>query len=1114
MARRMASDQLAPFDGMHGYTKDKDYFEGTIFRLPFRKTGVKTALRDSTDHIDQHAIRYLLDAYLATARISLLFLHTVNSIQFYVRGNNSPIWSVSASRPEGLEGEVFRNTIVSTLKEHQNSRHDLWRIGLMDIDSSPADVPKIGKGSSKITECGIAACIQHNQVSKPGFESKPIYNDGSTKIEEAAEQRVFCKLPTTSSSSLPVSFHASFAITGDRKTIAIEGQDHLATWNRWLLTENVADFYAEFLSDAAPRYGESAFNMWPKTPGKGPSTLSSVVAQSFWSKIMKGKHRNDQLYPLSDLGNASKETGRTDLKRPMARVRRVLHMATTVEKAHFDFLTSSNSSALQPLLSKLPLNIVRPPSQLGTCIKSAAKDLDLVELGPAFLATIFRQEESCEILEKYLSELANEEARSAFYSVFLTTLTPRVIADDTAALNVLDGCRIVPRPQLNLRLGQLILNPKPDTKHHLLANETEQRLFAFASDMMVHTTLFKSSKSVSPFSLLLVRDPFQDIMKGHWNMRKLDLRDVGRLLSVESSPTKSPKPSNEQDIWLIKLWDYLNNQSRVIRKALETKATSDTAEHTAHTLLTEAELWDQPIYKILDAHRSKYITPRAFISGPYIVHPDTETHQKLCDGISGLKCVNRSCIPFFLAKTETNLLQVASFERLIRALKQIQQTTNISAKISLDAALTQEMRQTLRDITSNLLKNYKKPEDVPDLDILKCLPMWPRVNRLSDSDISSYIAASEASFCQHSPMMMPWIKNLTQFVDPVTVNAYQDILPNLGVRPMTVKVFWNFIQKDLPASLSDGEARHQHLRLLRHLAKHGIKTKARIAPNGTGNLCKTNSLYDHDDPIFSEAFQHDEDRFVHHDLRSLRAFFVLNGLRARPSGGPVDYQDFVQCALAVNERWSEAVASVLYDGPAAAVASYLEFDIPAFRQWPASAWQQISILHIFKVKDYVLDQPIYRQRQMQNVAERCQYCALQDVAQVANTRICWSQLPFLEHPPTNYVFTQRPGGPMPALETVFKHLQYLVAHWEEACKEDLSEYLQDVQACYEHLQQHPASINLPGIRDVRIWFNLESTTTDKIFKAQLQGSLLPATLLCLDAPCKYHIVQKKCVLGG
>ena len=68
MTRDVAVDQLTPFDGLYGYDKSHDFFEGTIFRFPFRIPGTKTTLKDAAQHVDTKMAQALLKSYLQTAR--------------------------------------------------------------------------------------------------------------------------------------------------------------------------------------------------------------------------------------------------------------------------------------------------------------------------------------------------------------------------------------------------------------------------------------------------------------------------------------------------------------------------------------------------------------------------------------------------------------------------------------------------------------------------------------------------------------------------------------------------------------------------------------------------------------------------------------------------------------------------------------------------------------------------------------------------------------------------------------------------------------------------------------------------------------------------------------
>ena len=1102
--RKFARDSLEPFNGMHGYNKDMDYFDGTIFRFPFREPASKTYIRDSVYHLDAHQTENLLDQYWSTARSSLLFLHNVRSIEVRIRGEEAPKWSVSALRPEGSEGEVFRSIIISNHEEDKKPWYDLWRIGRKDIDSSPPHIQKLGKGSSKITECGVAACLQYDQSDKPGFEAAPIISihTGSRKTE--AQQRVFCMLPTSFASQLPISFHASFAITGDRKTITFENQDPLAAWNRWLLEDCIPELYIEFLRDAAPRYGPEAFQFWPKKLSSRDITLSSIVAESFWTKAMGESHSYDQLYPVSILERSVDDAKSNNLRRPMARGRRTLHTVTNLRKAHFDFLDESESLVLRPLFHKLSLNVVRPPLALIKRLKPPAKDVIVNRLGPESLSEIFRNDANLKILEMHLATMETEEARRSFYGVFLRCIVPRISDGDTKSLHILQDCRIIPRPKLSLPLGVINFNTTKNSGNHLKTSPLERQQFMFACNWFVNTELFTSSISHTDVAPIVTRDPIADMITAGANIRTINIQDIGIFLSRQDSPTQNWSPNKDNEEWLLSLWSYLNDRFKVMPANLDTKNPS--IANTTEDFLTKADLWNKPVYKVVNAQSVRYISPHTFANGAFIVEPDVHEHREICMTIPGLEVVSRACVPLTLAKRERNLELAPSFTRFVGALTKGEPKSIASIKLALNSALNDTHRSALRELLAKYVSNYAFSSDIPNLTLLRCLPIWPRVQRTEDAGLPAHIAADEALFCAHQSMFLEWIQDLKQFVDPKFTSAYASSLPKLGASLMSVKEMWETIQKDLPAKLTRPSALQEHLGLLQQLSAFGIKTKKAFAPNRLGNLCLTESLYDHQEQIFIEAFsQEDAIRFLHPKFRSLRQFFVGNGLRIRGPGDLVKQEDFMECALAVDRQWSSDIPSAVYDRSASVISSYLHLEKQDFRYWPLSNWERISKLRLFLVKRCILGQPIYRQPQMQKVAEEQHHCALNDAARDADVRICWSQCKFVENEPAAFVFSQRPMGSFPYLEAVYRHLKYLVTLHQTVTQADLSEYLQDLQACYSLLQKcADRTKGLPGIRSAKIWFNLESTETNKILKEQLANKLLPSHLLCLDAPCEYH----------
>ena len=72
--RSTCPDQLAPFDGLWGYSREREFYEGTIFRFPLRPSTVHSRLRESKTPLDYTAAQRYMEEFLDEARISLIFL--------------------------------------------------------------------------------------------------------------------------------------------------------------------------------------------------------------------------------------------------------------------------------------------------------------------------------------------------------------------------------------------------------------------------------------------------------------------------------------------------------------------------------------------------------------------------------------------------------------------------------------------------------------------------------------------------------------------------------------------------------------------------------------------------------------------------------------------------------------------------------------------------------------------------------------------------------------------------------------------------------------------------------------------------------------------------------
>ena len=1085
---RLAPDQLAPFSGLNSFVAGLDHYEGTIFRFPLRALGAQTLLRDRIQYADAVAVRLLLTNYLAIARTALLFLRNVESIDFRIRDQEDPQWSVVAYRSKRQDSDAYQDIEITSTQEGRFRQVDQWCVGRRNLTQIPADITRSGRVSGKLAECGIAACLKNEKTSIPRVEDDTIMAGQPSDVVlgtiQNVEHKVFCRLPTGHASSLPVSFHASFAVTGDRRSIALEDTAENSGWNNWLLKTPVTDLYLELLQHLTPRLGNRTFDYWPSMASShSSSTLSDTVCIAFWNSLLGRGRTFDSLFPLV----AQEYT--PDHQDSLLAGDNVSKKTTSLVEARLDFLPNRVSQALRPLFVKLCPTLVSFPRKLRPDYKRAAAEAawSSEKLDLDYLCRIFKENDSCKVLEAFVRGLGEENGKRAVMAMLLKTMIPQVNGDDMTPMNILDGCRVLPRPNLNAPLGVLLWNPSPNSASNYVATAEEQCLFAFAADSMVHTDLSQD-----------VNDLVHVLLKASFNVQKLDFADLGDLLALPQSPTNPSLAVKDRDLWILKFWNYVNPKMRESNDMIESSTSS--CRVSLSTLLAKGGLQDRNIYRFRSNKRWCYLTPHQFEAQPCVIEPLEDWQRKLCEQIPGLQVIDRKCVPFLLLDTEDDLKHTASFERLLLAFEKLYTTTKTPTKISVGKSLDVDAKELLRALLLCYL-NIRNPSNVT---FLRSLPVWRRL-RSSDYGLSvEHIAAEDAKFCSHTKMLLPWVDNLTSFVSPKLAGLSEDVLSKLHIEPLSTQQTWEIIKADQPTNIKAKSSRDQYLEMIKYLATHGVRTTGKVAPNGTSVLCDVHSLYDHQDAIFKAAFRNQDDiRFLHVDFRaaSIKAFWLSAGLRARPPTGAMSPDHFLECALAINQRWDPANTTRKFEEDAGIVTAYLQFDREEFRYW--SNWAQISKIRMFRVRNVSPNESSYRRT---NTHHEKTHCTLEEAGSLSHVRIVWSQTSFMQNPPCAYIYQTLPRGGVPSAAIVYEHLLVLMAIVKDVTQHDLPEYLRDVQACYEHLQNEIEATKLiPGIYLACVWLNLNTTQVDLVIKGNLQCPT-SANLLCLNCPGRQNTV--------
>ena len=623
--RIACEDQLVPFEGLWGYTQSLNNYRGTIFRFPLRTTATSSgsALRNSKRVVDESEVCKLMKTYFHEARTSLLFLRRIKSIDFGIQSQPDFEWSITRLPHVDEDVDLFSKPVVcqitwKSIFGTQLTGKDIWWVAIEDLLPKADRLPDSSRREMKNVECGIAALISSKFDSLSSPAAGP----------EASRPRMFSTLPLPTYSDLPVHIHATFWLSGDRQSIAIDDRGIKSQgvgWNRYLLQEALPNLYLSFLDDILPQVRQRVFSFWPQEePPK--RSCAELLCESFWQKLPGSSQR---LFP-----KAQPAVGAPQRRPPES---------LDISRAVFDFLYSSQSKTLAPLLMAMQVNLVRDiPIKITKHLK-AVPEVKCVT-GP-MLRALFKSENGRTNLLKEVAQNPN------ILEVLFDLLIPV-----NAELHHLDGCHVLPLADGTLATLRLKNSIGAESPKYFVVSEDELKLFGFASRHLVKS------------SIGTMLEPVLD--SGKFNLARLKLCDVKKLL--EMKPAVSTRSAKE-DRWLTEFWKYWNSNI-------------DSSMPSSNIDTLKATIFGATSLRLNGTHL--YSSPQLFHTLPAVVEPSSGEHKKLCDRIPDLWRFNPDLMPKSMADEEKSFYCEASFYRFIRSLRLLSGRSGIGmfVKTHLDAA--------------------------------------------------------------------------------------------------------------------------------------------------------------------------------------------------------------------------------------------------------------------------------------------------------------------------------------------------------------------------------------------------------------------------------------------
>jgi sacsin len=605
--RDVCSDQLVPFEGLWGFTQALDSYPGTIFRFPFRraKKSTKSVLRNSKNVFNDTEASVLLEAYFDEARVSLLFLRRIKSIDFSVHGHPESGWSVTRVQSVKEDADLSSTSVKCQYTRNTNSEspvigQDKWWVSVKGLLPDADRLPKTTRRSMKNVECGMAALISSTIDSQ---------NTDAT-VPKVIQSRMFSTLPLPISSDLPVYVHATFLLSGDRQSLAIDEYGinaQEAGWNRYLLQEHLPKLYLSFLEDIGPQVCQRVFSFWPQEePPK--RSCAEVLCTSFWQQLPQSSQR---LFPKSQ--PISEQSQFSPLE------------ALDVSQAVFDFLPKTQSEALAPLLMAMHVNLVGDiPGKVATRLETVP---GVKSITSPMLRALFKSAQSGTCLLKVM-------ATDIHHQHILEVLFDLLIPVAAAEYKDLDGCHILPLADGTIDTLKFQDTDSVFSSRYFVVTEDELKLFKFASRHLVTPTTRK----------LLARV----LDSGKFNLTSLKLCDVKKLLEMKP---EIPTPTEDEDKWLQEFWKYWDGHLDSSRSELNID--------DLNANIFRAILDGEPLYA----------SPARFHGLPAVVEPLIGDHQKLCDKFPNLWRFDDSFMPKSLRNNEMSFNSQDSFYRFIRSLR-------------------------------------------------------------------------------------------------------------------------------------------------------------------------------------------------------------------------------------------------------------------------------------------------------------------------------------------------------------------------------------------------------------------------------------------------------------
>ena len=347
-------NQFKPFNGVFGcdlsLDKEDNSYNGTLFRFPLR-TREQAAVSEIRDKCyDDHEMRKLLEMFIEKANTVLLFTQNVFRVGMYFLPKSSGqnlqpllMFQVNKSLAQGGVLRELSFPIALPDTSHKLNAEQKKLMVQSNFLQASSKVKRLSKSRrvkpSEFPESSVVVDVEcflsqlgasFFQKEKPpgrkreswlivssmgcgesmefsesdpsllpsgGVAAQLFSVDCNTFLPTPAKNgTVFCHLPLTIHSGLPVCINGAFAVDSNRRRLQGKLEDDKTCygeeWNNVLMTDSISTAYLcllEDLKEIVPKDGRYVFHsLWPRA--FGVSEQCQFITESFYKQVANGAH--------------------------------------------------------------------------------------------------------------------------------------------------------------------------------------------------------------------------------------------------------------------------------------------------------------------------------------------------------------------------------------------------------------------------------------------------------------------------------------------------------------------------------------------------------------------------------------------------------------------------------------------------------------------------------------------------------------------------------------------------------------------------------------------------------------------------------------------------------